>query len=395
MRTGGIATSADPLRVLHVVPGLGLGGAETVLSRLVTGTTGISHEVICLGGPGWYSVVLEKAGIPVHHLGMDSVSIGGMMRIRQLIGQSRADVLQCWMYRANLVGGLVGRLSGIPTIWNIRASSLESLRLRSRLVAYAGGAATPWIPDYVINCSARSSELHSALGYARVPGSVIPNGYDPSLFFPDDAVGAKTREALGIRSDTFLIGTIGRAHPQKDIPNLLAALKIASQQGVQMKCLLVGIGLFGGNERLLQQIRDMGYEDIVLTLGQRSDVADLARAIDLHVLASAGEGFPNVVAETMLSGTVNAVTDVGDAALIVGDTGWVVPPRDPQRLARSIENAYNEWRSSPEQWNRRRNMALERIAENFSLDRMIDAYETVWRRCAKKTAPAAIRSTTF
>jgi glycosyltransferase involved in cell wall biosynthesis len=387
-----ISVPTNPLRVLHVVTGLGLGGAETVLSRVIAATPGITHEVICLSGPQWYSDVLEARGIRVHHLNMRSVSTSGLMRIRRLIRDSGPNVIQCWMYRANLLGGLVGRFSGVPTIWNIRCSSLDRLGISPRLVAYAGGALAPWVSDFVINCSIRSSDLHRKLGYGRAPGAVIPNGYDTSQFAPDKSVRKKLREELGISPDTFLIGSISRWDPQKDIHNLLAALRLAADHGVAAKCLLVGGGLDDRNDDLRNEILRCGCSDLVLTVGRRADVNELANAIDLHVLSSITEGFPNVVAETMLSGTPNVVTDVGDAAMIVGDTGWVVPPRDPHRLAQSIESAYNEWRLSPKQWHRREKMARKRVVDNFSLDRMIEAYEDVWRRFAKKGTPAAVAS---
>jgi glycosyltransferase involved in cell wall biosynthesis len=139
----------------------------------------------------------------------------------------------------------------------------------------------------------------------------------------------------------------------------------------------------GANAELAQLVRQSGCAEAVQLLGERSDVRDIARALDLHVLASIGsEGFPNVVAETMLSGTPNVVTDVGDSALIVGDTGWVVSPADAGALADAVEAAYKQRAAAPEEWARRRDSARKRIVENFSLERMIRAYEGVWQKVA-------------
>jgi len=104
--------------------------------------------------------------------------------------------------------------------------------------------------------------------------------------------------------------------------------------------------------------------------------------MDLHVLASASEAFPNVIAETMLCGTPNVVTDVGDSAIIVGDSGWVVPPRDPHQLARAITAAYDEWEQHPTDWQQRRDTVRRRIADRFTMKKMADAYEAVWRKVA-------------
>jgi glycosyltransferase involved in cell wall biosynthesis len=371
------------LRVVHVVTGLGLGGAETVLSRLVTNTPDIAHAVISLGGPEWYSRALEEAGIEVHHLNMLSVSPAGLIRLRRIVRAFRPDIIQCWMYRANFVGGVVGRMTGVPTIWNIRASSLHPLGFGSRLLARGGGRIAPWLSDFVVNCSARSSEVHGRLGYARLPGMVIPNGYDLTRFTPDESTRRRVREDLGIESGTFLVGSIARWHEQKDIPNLLAAVRIAADSGVPIKCLLVGSGLDEQNSQLREAIDRAGCDNLVMLLGRRADIADVARSMDLHILASSGaEGFPNAVAETMACGTVNVVTDVGDSAMIVGEAGWIVPPRQPQRIADAILDAHRESSGSPKQWQTRRSAARARIVGNFSLERMIDAYRELWLRFA-------------
>jgi glycosyltransferase involved in cell wall biosynthesis len=118
-------------------------------------------------------------------------------------------------------------------------------------------------------------------------------------------------------------------------------------------------------------------------------VDSLARALDLHILASGGgEAFPNAVAETMLSGTPSVVTDVGDCAYLVGGSGWTVPPRNPEAMAEAIRQAHEEWRDDPAKWADRGADARQRIVDNFSIDRMISAYEEVWRSVASGRSQA-------
>jgi glycosyltransferase involved in cell wall biosynthesis len=373
------------LRVLHIINSLGLGGAETLLYRLAARPSDTEHEVVALGKRDWYSSRLEERGIVVHHLEMTSLlsfarDAGHLIA---LIRKSRADVVQTWMYRSNVVGGLSARAVGTPVVWGIHCSSFEALRRSSRLMAYLSGALARWVPDFIVNCSTRSAELHARIGYRSAPGAVIHNGYDGDVFRRDDLRRAETREFLGIPPDTFAIGTIGRWHPQKGIPILLEAVRIVSERGASVRCLLVGRDLGLGNSELAELIKHSGCDDLVQPLGERADVPDLGRALDLHVLASIGsEAFPNVVGETMLCATPNVVTDVGDSALIVGNTGWVVPPRNAKRLAAAIERAWNEWRHDPARWESRRSAARQRICEQFTEDRMAAAYEDVWRRVA-------------
>ena len=375
------------LKVLHVINGLGPAGAETVLYRLATRKSDVQHEIICLTGRDRYSPLLEEQGVTIHHLNMTSIlpAISGARQLPGLIRRSEADVVQCWMYRSNLLGGLFGRQARLPVVWNIRCSSLGPLRLSSRLVVYAGGLLARWVPDFVVNCSERSTELHARLGYSAVDGCVIANGYDPEEFFPDEAARESVRHSLAVPDDAFVIGSVARWHQQKNIPQVLRAIRLAIDKRTPVRCILVGHELDPGNAELAKAIERAGMSDLVLTLGRRSDLASIARAMDLHVLASVGgEGFPNTVAETMLSAIPNVVTDVGDSGLIVGETGWVIAPGDLDQLTTAISAAHREWAERPEKWQERRTAARKRIAGEFSLDRMAAAYERVWRKVARR-----------
>jgi glycosyltransferase involved in cell wall biosynthesis len=376
------------LRILHVINTLGTGGAETLLYNLVARPSATEHEVITLGGRDRYSEPLEHHGISVHHLEMSpGRSFGkGLGRLNRIIRKSGADVVQTWMYRSNVLGGLCARVAGIPVVWGIHCSSLDALGPGSRLLVYLSGALARWVPDCIVNCSVRSAELHRRLGYPVRGARVIHNGYDPVVFSPDESRRAATREALGVSAGTFLIGSIGRWHRQKGIAILLEAVRVLNNRNVPVSCLLVGRGFDQDNGELTALIARNDGRNQIQAIGERSDIPDIARSLDLHVLASIGsEAFPNVVGETMLCGTPNVVTDVGDSARMVGNTGWVVPPRDPKLLAAAIEQAWHEWTNEPERWENRRAAARRRIADNFTLDRMAAEYEQAWKMLAAAT----------
>jgi glycosyltransferase involved in cell wall biosynthesis len=375
------------LRVLHIINGLELGGAETLLFRLVTtASEGFEHEVICLGHPAWYSVLLAERGIPVRHLGMTSglSVVRGLPGLRRLVRESGADVIQSWMYFANVLSGIAAARSGLPVIWSIHGSTFRHLGGPSRLCAYAGMAGAGHLSSFIIHCSERAARWHAARGYAASPNVVIHNGYDASAFAPDDAKRAATRAELGFRPDEFVVGTVGRWHVEKDVPSLLSAVAAVRTSHPSLRCMLIGPGLDASNAQLMDAVRSHGFGQDVLALGRRADVADLYRALDLHVLSSRSEAFPNVVAESMLSGTPNIVTDVGDAALMVGETGWAVPPGSPQALADAIADAWVEWSSDQQRWQERRAAARRRIAGNFTLERMITGYENIWNKVSRR-----------
>lgn len=372
--------------MLHVIGGVGPGGAETLMCRLVTRPSDLRHEVVCLAGRDWYSNELERCGVKVHYLGMSRFTAvpGALARIFRLVGRSDADVVQGWMYRSNLLASLAARRAGIPSVWSVHCASLEPLRAAARFWVYASGGLARLLPAAVINCSKRSIRMHEKLGFHRAKVVWIPNGYDPTTFFPDPARRAMIRASLGIPDQDFLIGTISRWHPEKDIPNLLAALGHLAANAIRPTCLLIGHELDATNGSLSSAIRSAGGDFNVLPLGRRKDVTDLLRALDLLVLPSRSESFPNVLPEAMLCQTPCVSTDVGDASLIIGATGWLVPPSDPPSIAGAILRARDEFETKPAAWAHRGCAARERIERHFTLEKMAIAYEEIW----KSVAPA-------
>lgn len=221
-------------------------------------------------------------------------------------------------------------------------------------------------------------DVHEALGYYRCKMRFIPNGYDLAEFKPGLDPRGELRASLVADRSIPLIGMVGRFDPQKDHENLLDALAMLLDRGIVFQCVLVGTGLNVSNVRITEWISQRGLTGHVRLLGRRSDISNIMNALDLHVLPSAyGEAFPNVVAEAMACGTPCVVTDVGDAAYIVGDTGWVVPPRDASALAEVIALAL-QYVSDTETGSEHSLRARRRIEEYFSIERMVDSYAAVW-----------------
>ncbi|MPM29786.1 D-inositol-3-phosphate glycosyltransferase [bioreactor metagenome] len=286
------------------------------------------------------------------------------------------------MYHADLIGGIVVRLSGIRTIcWGIhhsvlvRGASPFSTILVAKVCALLSGI----VPRVIICCSQEAIVVHKSMGYRADKMICIPNGYDISKFNTDPEKRKKIREEIGIKEEISLLGMVARYDPLKDHENLLNALCILKRTGVIFKCVLVGTGMDDTNQKIKEQIRERALEREVLLLGRRNDIPALMNALDLHILSSSSEAFPNVLAEAMACGTPCVATDVGDAAIIVGDTGWIVPPKEPEALAGAITKAINEHVTEPERWSRRSAGARERIAENFGIATFLKRYQQCWR----------------
>lgn len=381
--------------VLHIITGLNDGGAEAVLFRLCSHDKSSRHHVISLTGAGKYGPLLEGCGVSVTCLDMPRgrVTMRGLWGLWREIRRVRPDVVQCWMYHADLLGGIFARLALQRNIvWGIHHTTLvpgESPR-STILVARLCARLSRLVPRHIICCAEKARDVHAELGYDRKRMSVIPNGYDLSVFQPDPAAGRALRAELGIADDAPLIGFVARFDPQKDHRNLLQALAHLKKQGRTPGCLLIGTGMEPENSTLMAMITELGLDDQIHLLGRCSDIPAVMNALDLHVMSSLGEAFPNVLAEAMACGTPCVSTDVGDAAAILGDHGWIVLPRNAKALAGAIARALEDL-AGPDGPSRREN-ARRHIVENFSLDRMVARYHEVWFGEAGRDARQHIRN---
>ncbi len=374
-------------KVVHIITGLNDGGAEGVLTRLCLHSEQVQHVVISLMDEGKYGPLLARSGVTVHCLGMNpgKPSIVRLFRLVRLIRAEQPDAVQTWMYHADLLGGIAARLAGVRRVfWGIRHSTLEKGKSKRSTIMIARLCAflSSWVPEKIICCANKAQDVHADIGYSARKLRVIPNGYDLSRFRSDAAAGAKVRAELGLGPNDFIIGNVGRFDPLKDHSNLLQALARVAECKIPFRCLLIGKGVSPDNTGLVKQITALGLQDSVVLVGQRSDIPAVMNALDLHVLSSSSEGFPNVIAEAMACGTPCVSTDVGDALDIVGDKEACCPARDPQALADLIIKSAREWLHSPSTWQARKVVSSRRIAEKFSIEAMVEAYETCWFHAA-------------
>lgn len=375
-----------PLHVVHIISGLGHGGAETVLHRLATAPTQRDrHTVISMGEDGVFGPQLQAAGITVHALHMKTPggAAKGLLRLYRLLRQLQPDVVQTWMYHADLVGGMVARLAGIKAVaWGIRNSGADLHRSSrsARAIAWVCARLSGVIPALVISCAENAARRHQEWGYRADRMLVISNGYDLSCWQPDAAARADVRAQWGFPDDVVVVGSVARWNPLKDHANLLAAFAESAGRNPSLRCVLIGHGMDEANAELMALMARLGLDSKIKLLGRRDDVPRLMNGLDIHVLSSRAEGFPNVVAEAMATGVACVVTDVGDAARMVGESGWVVPPQDAHRLSVAIDQAAALIGSAHMAQRLREGRA--RVAELFSIEAMVQNYQVAWRRLA-------------
>lgn len=386
------------IKIMHVITTLGPAGAETMLCRLASAIDGsrFENEVVSLTGILDQAEKLRAIGVRVRTLGMKK-SVPNpwlVMRLAQWIRESKPNVIHTWMYHPNLVGALAARLAdGVPVVWGIHNSALD-LRINKRrtmLVNHVCALLSRKLSTRIVCCSEDALRVHKNLGYDYEKMEVIPNGFDVEQDKPDSSARASLGEELGIPAGVLLIGMAARFHPQKDHHNFVRAAERLHKQMPEIQFLLCGLDITWQNSQLVEWIEAAGIRKRCHLLGVRHDISRLFAAMDIVASASVGgEAFPLVIGEAMACGTPCVVTDVGDSALIVGETGTVVPPGDSAALAEAWRKLIE---AGPEVRRRLGIAARRRVEQHFALPLIVERYQSIYEEVAAGRRQAAASAT--
>lgn len=374
---------SEPIKITHIITDLDTGGAEMMLLKLLAymNPRQFSNQVISLRGDGIIGQQIRQLGIRTSSLGMRPglPNPNAIYRLWAMLRRASPDLVQTWMYHADLIGGIASKLAGkVPIVWNLHNFNLDAkvTKASTLLVVKLCALLSGKIPQKILCVAHSAAEVHIRQGYKADKIHVIPNGFDVDRFRPDADARLSVRAELHLEPDQPLVGMIARFDPLKDIYTFLQAAALVQKTIPNVCFLLCGSGLDWQNEQLCNWIDQTGLREVVHLLGLRQDIPRLLASLDVIALSSIGEAFSNVIGEAMACGVPCAVTDVGDSALIVGDTGKVVPPRQPSALAAAILELLH----MPA--NERRNLgenARRRIVENYSLPVIAAQYEAVYR----------------
>lgn len=372
------------IKVIHIITDLDTGGAEMMLFNLVSRMDRrlFHNEIISLADIGVVGKELQKAGISVYGLGLNRNKISSSVHLGSLVcllKEIKPEIIQTWLYHADLVGGIAARLAGnVPVIWGIRHSdlSLAGLKKRTRFVVRLCSGLSRTIPVKII-CNSQASRLaHIKFGYDKHKIAVIPNGIDLARFKPDETARASVRQELGLSSDTLLVGLIARFDPLKDQHNFIQAAGLFHKTSPDTHFVLCGKDINPQNQTLVRWINTAGIKENCHLLDLRHDIARIISAMDIVTSSSYSESWTTVIGEAMACGVPCVATDVGDSALIIGDTGKIVPPRNPKELANGWQEIINLGES---QRMRLGLSARRRISEHFNITAIVRQYQSLYQ----------------
>lgn len=361
--------------ILHIITGLGSGGAERMVTRIATAPGNPRQIVVSLMGEDFFKRPLTEAGIECHNLGLNHIwqAPQAFVRLVRLIRHVRPDLVMTWLYHADFLGTLAARAAGVKMrniAWNLRCSNLDfrDYGMTTRWLARLLARFSPRIGTVTHNSHA-GRIAHEALGYRPRRWIYTPNGFDTQEWRPDPDDRRAVRAEWRVADDRVIIGMIARFSPQKDFPAFFEAARQVKQAHPEAFFLLIG----KGTDELDIPPNLAGY---ILALGERNDMPRLLRGFDIAILTSAyGEGFPNALGEAMSSGVPCVSTNVGDAALILGDVGRIVPVGRPDLLARALSDLIA---CTPEERAEMGAAARRRIVDHWSMERILNNYTDLW-----------------
>lgn len=361
------------VRVLYVIATLDPAGAERQLVALATRLDRSAFEptVCCLTRGGPLEQDLAAADVPVHVLHKrGKLDLGALLRLCALVRRSRPHVVHTWLFTANLWGRLAAILCGVPVIVaSERAADVWKTPLH-RWVDRRLAARSACV---LANARAVERFCVQRVGLAQDRVRVILNGFDIDAF--DAAAAILPAGDVPDTGPDPVIGVVARMEEQKGLAYLVRAMGYLQRAGCRAQLWMVGDGPLRPDLQRLAD--DEGVRHCVRFLGQRPDIPALMQHMDLVVLPSLWEGLPNVLIEAMGASRPVVATDVDGTPEVVvhGETGLLVPPRDPQALAEAIARLL----ADPD---RRRRMALAgraRAERAFGMARMVRETADLYR----------------
>ena len=368
-------------RILFLISTLNVGGAERQLVNLASGLD--SHRwdirVLCTHDAGTLGPELEQDGIPVISLGRRSQGVVSVLS--GLVAEARSfqpQVIHAYLVAPQLYALLARpRLPRSALVLGIRSSFVDvqhygvATRMLYRAVEMLGKRADA----YIVN-SQRGADLYAARGFDRRKMAVVPNGIRVEMFEPRPEKAVWARHEFGCSTGDRVVAVVAAIEHMKGHEVFVDAAEAVARAVPSTRFVLIGRDSTPQGALIKKRVEACGLVSRFSFLGHRDDVADLLNGVDVVCLPSIGEGFPNVVAESMCMEVPCVVSDVGDAARIAAETGWVVPPRDSGRLAGAIVEALG---MTCEERRRRGQAARRRIVQHFAVDEMVRQTERAYR----------------
>lgn len=362
------------MKITLLITGLGMGGAETQVCSLIDQLAARGHAILLLSLTGESVNKPKHPSVKLVELNMRKTPLGfvkAYWKAVSILRQFQPDVVHSHMVHANIFARLLRVVAPIPRLVCTAHSNNEGGK--ARMIAYR--LTDRWC-DLSTNVSQEAVKAFIAQK-ATKPGRIVAlhNGVDLTKFAFNPVARERCRAELGLNANQTLLLSVGRLTEAKDYPNLLRAFAQLVKRQPSIRLAIIGQGEL--TIQIEQMIEQLDLKSHVHLLGLRFDVADWMSAADCFVLSSAWEGFGLVVAEAMACERLVVATDCGGVREVVGDYGYLVPPRDSKKLAEAIEQAMTLARKERETLG---NNARNYIESRYSLSAITEQWLKFYQR---------------
>ena len=362
-------------KILHIIVGLGNGGAENTLFKLTKNLKKkFNFSILVLSKENSLQWKFKKEKINLIQLNSKNkfFFIFNLFKIFSIIKKTNPDLIQSWMYHSDFLASIIGKIIlKKKVVWCIRHSNLKIFKSKFITIILAKFCAilSKKYTDKIIYSSSVSRKYHEYIGYDKFKAKEIFNGYDPKI---NNFINIKN-------SKITYLGFLANYRPQKDFSTFFQSMSILKKKNINFKCIMAGQNVNKKNFSLKKLINYYDLNDHLILMGQLKNTRSFYEQIDIQVMSSSfGESFPNVLAEAMLHGIPCVSTDVGDAKKIISKYGWISKRSNPSHLAKNILNAIKLKEQYKLKFKQMKKAARDSIIDRFHINKMTDKYSVTW-----------------
>ncbi len=379
------------MKIIHIINSLKKGGAEGNLYRLCKFQKNkykkkIDIIIITLIDNGYFEDDLKKKGIKVYSLAWNKKNryfefIKKILKLRNFIRKQNPDVIQSWMYHSNFLTIFLPKIFYEKIFWNIRHSELnfQISKKTTIFISFLCGLFSKIVPKKIIYCSERSIKFHENQHfYSKIKTTLIYNGYSDKTYYPSKYLNLNFRKKCKINKSDIILGFAGRYAKQKNIYSMLLAFSNIIKNFDNIYFYMVGKNINSLNKELYNFVLDLKIKNKVIFLKEQKNLLEFYNGIDLLLLTSHSESFPNVIAEAMLCKTPVLSSDAGCAKKIIKNHGFLIKDNDPKTIKNGLKKSIEIFKNKKEYWKTLKKNSRIQIKKNYSIKKMASIYLESW-----------------
>jgi len=379
------------MNVLHIINSLKKGGAEGNLYRLCklhkkNYKQKINITIITLINNGFYEEDLQKIGVKIFSLDFNKNNkllsfIKKILILRKIIKKIDPNIIQSLMYHSNFFSLFIQKKYHDKIFWNIRHSelNLQISKKKTILISIICGLFSRIIPKKIIYCSQKSIEFHENNHfYSKYKTILIDNGYSDKIFYPSQYLRFNFKRKNKIQKKDITLGYAGRYAKQKNIKSLLLAFSKIIKHHDNVYLYMVGKNISNKNKELSNFVSELKIKKKIFFLNEQKNLLEFYNGIDILVLASHSESFPNVVAEAMLCSTPVLASNAGCSKKIVDKYGFIMDKNDHLSITKNLSKTIDIMVNKKKKWKFLKKSARIQIQKNFSIEKMTNNYLKNW-----------------